>query len=68
MDGQWLTYADALDARSVYDWPGLTLAVSRYKKRRLVGISRSQTSNVIVGRFGVSRSIAQRVLELTRAA
>ena len=34
----------------------------------LVGLSRSQTSNIIVGRFGVSRSIAQRVLELTRAA
>jgi hypothetical protein len=34
----------------------------------LVGLSRSQTSNIIVGRFGVSRSIAQRVLELSRAA
>ncbi len=34
----------------------------------LVGLSRSQASNIIVGRFGVSRSIAQRVLELSRAA
>jgi len=34
----------------------------------LVGLSRSQTSNVIVGRFGVSRTVAQRVLELSRAA
>ena len=34
----------------------------------LVGLSRSQTSNVIVGRFGVSRAVAQRVLELSRAA
>ena len=34
----------------------------------LVGLSRSQTSNVIVGRFGVSRSVAQRVLDLSRAA
>jgi hypothetical protein len=34
----------------------------------LVGLSRSQTSNIIVGRFGVSRAVVQRVLELSRAA
>jgi hypothetical protein len=34
----------------------------------LVAISRSQASNVIVGRFGVSRAVVQRVLELSRAA
>ncbi len=34
----------------------------------LVGLSRSQTSNILAGRFGVSRSVAQRVLELSRAA
>lgn len=34
----------------------------------LIGLSRSQTSNIIVGRFGVSRSVAHRVLELSRAA
>ena len=34
----------------------------------LVGLSRSQTCNIIVGRFGVSRSIAQRVLELSQTA
>ena len=32
----------------------------------LVGLSRSQTSNIIVRRFGVSRAIVQRVLELSR--
>ena len=32
----------------------------------LVGLSRSQTSNIIVGRFGVSRAVVQRVLELSR--
>ncbi len=36
--------------------------------RRPRGLSRSQTSNIIVGRFGVSLSIVQRVLELSRAA
>ena len=34
----------------------------------LVGLSRSQTSNIIVGRFGVNRAVVQRVLELSRAA
>jgi ParB-like chromosome segregation protein Spo0J len=34
----------------------------------LVGLSRSHTSNIIVGRFGVSRTVVQRVLELSRAA
>jgi hypothetical protein len=33
-----------------------------------IGISRQQVTNIIVGRFGVSRPIAQRVLELARAA
>ncbi len=33
-----------------------------------VGLSRAQVTNVIVGRFGVSRPIAQRVLKLARAA
>jgi hypothetical protein len=33
-----------------------------------VGLSRQQVTNVIHGRFGVSRSIAQRVLKLARAA
>ncbi len=33
-----------------------------------VGLSRPQVTNVIVGRFGVGRPIARRVLELARAA
>jgi hypothetical protein len=33
-----------------------------------VGISRQQVTNVIHGRFGISRPVAQRVLELARAA
>jgi plasmid maintenance system antidote protein VapI len=33
-----------------------------------VGVSRQQVTNVIAGRFGVSRPIARRVLELARAA
>jgi hypothetical protein len=33
-----------------------------------VGLSRPQVTNIIVGRFGVSRPIARRVLELARAA
>ena len=33
-----------------------------------VGLSRPQATNIIRGRFGVSRSVARRVLELARAA
>ena len=33
-----------------------------------VGLSRPQVTNIIVGRFGVSRQIVRRVLELARAA
>jgi len=33
-----------------------------------VGLSRPQTTNIIVGRFGVSRPVAQRVLELSAQA
>ena len=33
----------------------------------LVGISRPQATNIIVGRFGASRQVAQRVLELAQA-
>jgi hypothetical protein len=33
-----------------------------------VGISRQQVTNIIHGRFGISRPVAQRVLELARAA
>jgi hypothetical protein len=33
-----------------------------------VGLSRPQVTNIIIGRFGVSRPIARRVLELARAA
>ena len=33
-----------------------------------VGLLRAQVTNVIVGRFGVSRPVARRVLELARAA
>ena len=33
-----------------------------------VGLSRPQVTNVIVGRFGASRQVARRVLELARAA
>jgi hypothetical protein len=44
------------------------LGESHAEGRAMVGLSRSQTSNIMVGRFGVSRSIAQRVLVLSRAA
>ena len=33
-----------------------------------VGLSRPQVTNVIVGRFGVGRLVARRVLELSQAA
>jgi hypothetical protein len=33
-----------------------------------VGLSRPQATNIIRGRFGVSRSVVRRVLELARAA
>jgi len=41
------------------------LAETHAEAAALVGISRPQATNVIVGRFGVSRPIARRVLELS---
>jgi len=55
-------------------WMRLTELCATPRRRQLIqvpvarGLSRSQTSNIIVGRFGVSLSIVQRVLELSRAA
>lgn len=44
------------------------LGSTRQAAAERIGLSRPQVTNVIVGRFGVSRPIARRVLELARAA
>ena len=44
------------------------LGPTREAAAQRVGRSRPQTTNIICERFGVSRSIARRVLELARAA
>ena len=46
--------------------PGLAPTYRAVAER--VGVSRQQVTNIIVGRFGVSRNVARRVLELARAA
>jgi glycogen debranching enzyme len=42
--------------------------VSGERTRRYHALLRQQVTNIICGRFGVSRPIARRVLELARAA
>lgn len=44
------------------------LAATHREIGERLGLSRPQTTNIIQGRFGVSRNVARRVLELARAA
>jgi hypothetical protein len=58
------------------DWPpsipemlaGLGLSMTHAEIAAVLGLSRQQVTNIIVGRFGVSRLVAQRVVEVARVA